>query len=267
MDFTISTYRQLLTSIQQAGYKILTFESYLSQPPSGKFVILRHDVDELAGNALRMAQVEYELGVKATYYFRIVKQSNKPCVIRQIAAMGHEIGYHYEDLSFAEGNFSQAIQSFNCHLDYYRQYYPVKTISMHGSATSKFDNRTLWDHYQLADFGLLGEPYISLDFDKIFYLTDTGYSWDGGKYAVRDIVVNNHGYSFHTSNEIINALLSGVFPSQCMILAHTLWSPNVWQWILLHVREFFRNNIKYWSQNNKFVASVYKRLVNLYWKR
>lgn len=266
-DFTIQSYRQLLLAIQQAGYRIITFEEYITQRPTGKYIILRHDVDELAGNALRMAQEEHALGIKATYYFRIVKQSNNPTIIRQIAAWGHEIGYHYEDLSVSQGDFSVAIKSFREHLEYFRQYYPVQTVCMHGSATSKFDNRTLWEHYQLSDFGLKGEPYLSLDFNQIYYLTDTGYAWDGGKYAVRDIVVNNHGLSFHSTKEIIAALQPGTFPQECMILAHTLWSPNLMQWILLHTREFFRNNIKYWSRNNKFVAAIYNRLVKMYWKQ
>lgn len=267
LDFTIQSYRQLLFAVQQAGYQIVTFEEYLTQSPTGKFIILRHDVDELAGNALRMAQVEHEMGIRATYYFRIVKQSNCPDIIRQIAAWGHEIGYHYEDLSVAQGNHAKAIAAFGEHLDYFRQYYPIQTICMHGSATSKFDNRTLWEHYELSDYGLKGEPYLSLDFDQIYYLTDTGYAWDGGKYAVRDIVVNNHGLKFHSTKEVISAIETSTFPKECMILAHTLWSPNRVQWVLLHTREFFRNNIKYMSRNNKFVAAIYNWLVKMYWRR
>ncbi|MBA7531110.1 hypothetical protein ES705_23321 [subsurface metagenome] len=39
--------------------------------------------------------------IKGTYYFRIVTQSFNPEIIEQIAELGHEIGYHYEDFVLA----------------------------------------------------------------------------------------------------------------------------------------------------------------------
>jgi hypothetical protein len=50
-------------------------------------------------NALVIAKIEKEAGIKASYYFRIVKQSYDENIIEKIAEMGHEIGYHYENLS------------------------------------------------------------------------------------------------------------------------------------------------------------------------
>ena len=246
----------------------MTFSEYLSASynNSKKLLILRHDVDEQAHNALKMAKVERDLGIKATYFFRIVKQSNKPEIIRQIVAMGHEIGYHYEDLSTANGNYECAIRSFEENLNYFRTYYPVRTVCMHGSSTSKYDNRSLWSRYQLEDYGLIGEPYLSLDFSKVFYLTDTGYAWDGGKYATRDIVENHFGLTFHTSGQIIQCVKDGKFPQQAMILAHTLWTDSVVEWTLLHVREILRNNIKLFARNNKIASYLYKKAVNYYWK-
>lgn len=268
MDFTFTIYKTLLTTLQSAGYAIYTFEDYLKTDKHvEKFVILRHDVDEIAGNALQMAKLEHSLGIRATYYFRIVKQSNNPEIIKQIAAMKHEIGYHYEDLAMAEGDYEKAIKSFQLNLTYFRKYYPVKTVCMHGSATSEHDNRLLWSTYKLEDFDLWGEPYLSLDFKKIFYLSDTGYAWDGGKFAVRDVVENNFGISYHSTQEIILSIEKGNFPSQVMILAHTLWTNNYLQWILLHLREFIRNNFKRMARNNAFLMRIYAVLVKIYWKK
>ena len=83
-DFTLKSYESLLLAFQQAGYQFQTFEEMMTNPMEGNSVVMRHDVDELAWNALKMAQIEHRLGVKATYFFRIVKQSNVPEVIRQI---------------------------------------------------------------------------------------------------------------------------------------------------------------------------------------
>ena len=98
-DFTLATYRKLLLTLQQSGYSFFTFEDWCLGKASGRYVILRHDVDIKAAHSLAIAQIESEMGIRTTYYFRVVPQSNKPYIITSIAGLGHEIGYHYEDLS------------------------------------------------------------------------------------------------------------------------------------------------------------------------
>ena len=265
-DFTLKTYRSLLVTFQQAGYRFQTFEEFMDAPAEGKVIVMRHDVDELAWNALKMAKVEYELGIRATYFFRVVKQSNVPEVIHSIVEMGHEVGYHYEDLSASDGDMDKAMASFQSHLESFRQYYPVRSVCMHGSSTSKFDNRELWKDRRLSDFGLIGEPYLTVDYNKVFYLTDTGYAWDGGKYAVRDVVENGFGLSFHTTFQIQEAISQGVFPDKALVLAHTLWTNNAMQWLWLHLRESLRNRVKLWSKKHKTIAKWYDKIVKSYWK-
>lgn len=266
MDFTLRKYRDLVQAFVESGYQIMTVREYLETAPAGKILILRHDVDEQPQNALRMAEAEKELGVRATYYFRRVPKSDHPDVIRRIAAMGHEIGYHYEDLTLSEGDLSAAITSFSRNLEYFRKYYPIKTVCMHGSSSSRYDNREIWNQVRLEDFGLIGEPYLSFDFNRVYYLTDTGYAWDGGKYAVRDKVDSAFSLSFHRTDEVIEAVRSGMFPEQTLVLAHTLWTDSLLRWTFLHLREFFRNRVKLLAKNNKVVAALYNKLVKLYWK-
>lgn len=265
-DFTIRKFRELVGAFVKSRCPIMTVRQYLESAPSGKVLILRHDVDEQPQNALKMAEAEKELGVHATYYFRRVPKSDHPDVIRRIAAMGHEIGYHYEDLTLSEGDVPAAIASFTRNLEYFRQYYPVKTVCMHGSSSSKYDNREIWKQVRLEDFGLIGEPYLSFDFNQVYYLTDTGYAWDGGKYAVRDKVDSAFSLSFHQTDEVIEAVHSGRFPEQSLILAHTLWTDSLPLWSFLHLREFFRNRVKLMAKNNKVIAALYNKLVKLYWK-
>lgn len=270
MDFTLKTYQSLLCTLGKANYRFYTFEEYCERKTdlsNSKFIILRHDVDEIASNALKMAELEYEAGVRATYYFRMVKQSFDPTIIKRIAALEHEIGYHYEDLSFTKGNIEKAVSRFEKNLQELRVFYPIRTVCMHGSSTSLYDNRAIWKHHQLSDFGLIGEPYLTTDFEQVFYITDTGYAWDGGKYAVRDVVKNNSGLTFHCTWQIISCIEEGKFPSQCLMLAHTLWTDNLVQWIALHFRELLRNNVKRWARQNKLVKWGYAQLVKLYWKQ
>lgn len=265
-DFTLKSYRTLLLALQQSGYQFQTFEEWMTVPAQGKTIVMRHDVDELAWNALKMAQLEHALGVRATYFFRVVKQSNVPEVIKQIVGLGHEVGYHYEDLALEKGDEAKAMASFEKNLAYFRTYYPVRSVCMHGSSTSKYDNRLLWKKHQLQDFGLVGEPYLSVDFDKVFYMTDTGYAWDGGKYATRDIVESGFELSFHTTQQVVDCIVNGSYPPNALILAHTLWTDSLCQWVWLHFREFCRNHIKYWAKHSKVMAFFYEKLVLWYWK-
>ena len=142
-DFTIRKYKELVRAFAESGYRITTVRQYLETRPAGKILVLRHDVDEQPQNALMMAEAEKEFCVNATYYFRRVSKSDQPDIIRKIAAMGHEIGYHYEDLTLSEGDVPKAIESFGRNLEYFRQFYPVKTVCMHGSSSSRFDNREI----------------------------------------------------------------------------------------------------------------------------
>ena len=266
MDFTIRKYRELVRAFIESGFQITTVRQYLETRPEGKVLVLRHDVDEQPQNALKMAEAEKELGVNATYYFRIVSKSNHPDIIQKIVAMGHEIGYHYEDLTLSEGDVTKAIDSFSKNLEYFRHYYSVKTVCMHGSSSSRFDNREIWKQVSLSDYGLIGEPYLSFNFSQVYYLTDTGYAWDGGKYAVRDKVDSPFSLSFHRTDEVIKAVQNGQFPKQSLVLAHTLWTDSLPRWTFLHLREFFRNRVKLLSKNNKVIAAIYNKLVKLYWK-
>jgi len=182
-DFTIRIYKDLLVSLLDAGYKFQTFSDYLENACS-PVVILRHDVDALAENSLVTAKLENSMGIKGTYYFRIVSGSNDPEIIREIANLNHEIGYHYEDLSICDGNIFKAINSFKTNLMYFRKIAKINTICMHGSPLSYFDNRKIWDNISYREFGITGEPYFDTDFNKVLYLTDTGRRWDGEKYSV-----------------------------------------------------------------------------------
>jgi hypothetical protein len=82
-DFTLYAYEKLLLSFVADGYSFQAFEEFL-QAPKEKTVVLRHDVDLKAINSLHTAQIEHELGIKASYYFRVVPQSTQPQIIRKI---------------------------------------------------------------------------------------------------------------------------------------------------------------------------------------
>jgi len=97
MDFSITKYKSLLTTLVEKGFFFQTFTEYIEKPHRNPMV-LRHDVDKLPKNSLLFANIQASKGIKGTYYFRIVPESFDKEIILQIAKMGHEIGYHYETI-------------------------------------------------------------------------------------------------------------------------------------------------------------------------
>ena len=244
MDFTIKKYKELLASIKESDYAIQNMVGFMSAP-APRVIAFRHDVDERPANALQMAKAEQEAGICSTFYFRIGKISNNPEVIKSIADMGHEIGYHYEDFAACQGDVHKAAGQFKRNLAYFRQYYPVKTVCMHGSSMSDFDNRHFWNHCDLSDFGLIGEPYLSIDYSDVLYLTDTARTWDGGKYSIRDKVQKNYCVTgLGKTDDIIRRLKKNDLPDRIVLQSHTLWTDDLSEWMWLETREFVRNRLK-----------------------
>ena len=92
-------YKALLTRLAERDCH--TFAEFVEHhPPAG--IVLRHDVDKRPGQSLLFARLQQEMGIRGTYYFRSVRESFEPGIIKAIGGMGHEIGYHYEDLALVE---------------------------------------------------------------------------------------------------------------------------------------------------------------------
>jgi len=246
-DFTINIYRQLLSALKESGYSFIRFEDYCrGNFDSGQWVILRHDVDARKFNSLAFAQIQSKLGIRGTYYFRVVPESFDVEVMQEIHHLGHEVGYHYEDMDWAKGSRQKAYRMFIDHLKQFREVVPISTICMHGSPRSSFDNKDVWLEYNYRDHGIIGEPYFDVDFDEVFYMTDTGRRWDGHKVSVRDAINTNvHWPSYHNTQEIIYAIHAGSFPRKVMFNFHPQrWDNNYWHWTKELLTQNVKNQIK-----------------------
>lgn len=258
-DFTLKTYGSLIAALSEQDYRFVCFNDYLSEP-SGRVVILRHDVDRLPENSLRMALQEHASGIRGTYYFRIVPSSFDLDVIRKIHSLGHEIGYHYEDLvivSRRRGRIREeelveaAIESFSANLEKLRKVVPVTTICMHGSPLSRYDSKLLWKYHDYRKFGINGEPYLDTDWNRVLYLTDTGRRWNGNKFNVRDRTgsqgkQSGQGNDFHSTSDIIRAVTAGRLPDRIMITLHPQrWTDDPLPWMTELAGQTLRNIIKY----------------------
>lgn len=258
MDFILNKYLFLLTALRDSGYTFITFGEYCCGDLPEKYVILRHDVDLLPANSLQFARIQAKLGIKGSYYFRAVPESWDESVIKEIVELGHEVGYHYENLTTCDGDMEKGLEDFEKNLSALRKLSDVKTICMHGSPRSKYDSKDLWKNTSYQDYGIIGEPYFDVNFDEVFYLTDTGRRWDGWKVSVRDKVPQqeqwkDEGFVYQSTEDIIKAIEVGSLPQQLMMTFH----PQRWHssW-LLWLKELLLQNAK----------NVVKRVL-VSWKR
>jgi hypothetical protein len=318
-DFTYYIYSGLIASLKKAGYVLLPFIDYISNGSDfDRCVVIRHDVDRKPGNALVIAKIEKDAGIKASYYFRMVKESYDENIIRQIMDMGHEIGYHYENLSeiskqkreirkqnrenrneergkrekeFRDKLLELAIEKFELNLRRLRKLYPVKTICMHGSPLSKYDNKKMWEKYDYKDYGIIADPSFDIDYNEVFYITDTGRSWNKSIASIRDkvnrqttedgrqktefrgqrIVVGGqktevekrrNGFEnlrFHSTFDIIEAAEKGLLPDKMMINTHPQrWTDDPVEWTKELVWQNVKNMIKKFIVSRK-VAKTQRR--------
>lgn len=245
MDFTFKKFRKLLLTFKEQNYEILPVDYYLDNTHD-KFLVLRHDIDRYPGNAVKMAKLENELGIKATYYFRIVPNVYKEEIIKQIQNLGHEVSYHYEDLSLMKGNYEKAIEHFEFQLNKFRKYTAVNTICRHGSPLSKWDNKKLWNKYNYKDFGISLDTETDIDFNDVFYISDNGMGWNKTNTSVRDKVSTHFNIPIKGSDHLMKLIKNNGLPNKIMLNAHpdTFFDFGI-KWILNFMLIKSKNIIKW----------------------
>jgi hypothetical protein len=285
LDFSYNKYRILLENLIESNYTVLTVKEYFEYGNylPEKFVVLRHDVDSEAEYTLKIANLENELGIKSTYYFRNIDINNNKHIILKVFKLGHEIGYHYEVLDLANGDYQIAIKIFEEFLQKLRQICEVKTIAQHGSPIkgdfapisflgiymllknilsgkniiTSYNNKDLWTRYDFRDYGLIGEAYISFDFNKVVYLSDSGRSCDSERYKIKDVAgISTINLNLDGTDDLINLINKGTF-NKLYILSHVnQWKDNYFDWIKWEIFQITRNIGKtilkrYWKYKGK----------------
>jgi|TARA_B100000315_G_scaffold256019_1_gene300893 hypothetical protein len=97
-DFTLASYRSVLRCARDS-YR---FVGYGDIPFGTRFVLWRHDCDISINRALRLAIIEHEEGVKATYFINLHSDYYNPLetkqseIIMEIASLGHDLGIHFD---------------------------------------------------------------------------------------------------------------------------------------------------------------------------
>lgn len=104
MSFSEPEFRALIEAFSGAGYRFADFTDY---GQSGN-LILRHDIDFSLDYAVRIAELEAELGARATYFFMLSGNFYNPlsqrgrAALRTIRSLGHTISLHFDPVAHAD---------------------------------------------------------------------------------------------------------------------------------------------------------------------
>jgi peptidoglycan/xylan/chitin deacetylase (PgdA/CDA1 family) len=110
-DFTEANYRELLR-LACSRYRFARF----GDGSADRQVLWRHDIDISVNRALRLAEIEAELGVFATYFLHLrspfynLLNQEMQCLVRRIIALGHDIGLHFDPSRYESGLSRPALE-------------------------------------------------------------------------------------------------------------------------------------------------------------
>ncbi len=186
-DFTMADYERLLY-LALGKYQFCSFNDFRNKD---SFIIWRHDVDMSPHRAAAFAKIEYQLGVRATYfinlhsdYYNLFEQQTGE-IIREIVRLGHHIGLHFDHLACRSESYADATKVMLKERKLLESYFetPIRSFSFHltndfsfnadketyagmQNATSRYfreqvkycsDSTGVWRYDRLEDVLLSGE--------------------------------------------------------------------------------------------------------------
>lgn len=155
--FTFLEYLNILETITHHGYKSVSFNEF---NPNKKYqMLLRHDIDYNYFSALDFAIIEYNLNIKATYFFLLTENYNIISnqiqeILKDLKELNHTIGLHYDYQSQILENLSEiSIKEMLTEFSIISDHRPAKNITRihHNKIINVYDKKYAWDIKYYSD--------------------------------------------------------------------------------------------------------------------
>lgn len=185
--FSFKYLREMFEYSISQGYKISSFEKFSNL--NLKTIILRHDIDYALAGVKEIAQIEHDLGISATYLFRVhANEYNifSPYVLKLILTlkdMGHEIGLHFEAETISDALNIESKEMLKREKSFMETVlgFPILTASEHRDISHNI-YKTPWMHekYNIYDFGF---KFYAMDpsyCKEMKYISDSNGTWREG---------------------------------------------------------------------------------------
>lgn len=206
MEFTYAAYKKIINFLRQNGYQITDYHNFET---AERCVILRHDIDNDLGQAVRLAEVETQDKVRSTYFVLLRTDFYNPASrksleqLHHIQSLGHEIGLHFDEKAYPEGTPEETVMRILYERDILSSILgtSVTTVSMHRPSKTTLE----------ADLKIPGmvNSYGKTFFCDFKYLSDSRRRWrepveeiiQSGEYNRLHILT--HAFWYHKKDESI----------------------------------------------------------------
>ncbi|WP_424017691.1 hypothetical protein ACOZ4N_17740 [Halorientalis pallida] len=175
--FTFEHYRDILTKADDN----FTFSTFSADPDDTRRLYLRHDIDVSVENAVEMARIEAEHGVKSTYFVAInspyynLLNDTQTERLREIAELGHTVGLHVDE----RGAYMDGFESVETAVE---SIYELLSSVVDIERVLSFHMPSQYDFNQREEIGAFRNAYATkyTDGDPVKYLSDSNRHWREG---------------------------------------------------------------------------------------
>ena len=187
-DFTLNNYKRLLQIAVDNGFQFILHKDDFVE--DRRDVIWRHDVEFEPELSLRMAEIEHDIGVKATYFFQLHSEyyntfdSFYRDIFNKIKDLGHHVGMHFDSHYWNITDEKQLDEYIKLDRNYFEMNMGVEID------TFSFHNTTPFTQSCLAlKYGGLINVYSSFFKNHFDYCSDSLGYW---RYDRLEDVLNNN---------------------------------------------------------------------------
>jgi len=172
-------YLDFLAKAKSMGFAFIRFQDFLpgTHPLPERYIALRHDIDFAPGFSLEMAELEHAAGIKSTFFVLVDGQFYNPLEsevirqVRQIRALGHEVGLHFALSSSVHADLGQEL-AFRLQILSSIAGDSVRSISQHDPVNAGLATVTLLaGHYPCVDVSQVIRE------NNLLYVSDSAMMW------------------------------------------------------------------------------------------
>lgn len=209
LQFSLNSYHNLLKKALKAGYVFKDFNNDINAYNKNNAIcLLRHDIDVDLEAAYKMALVENELGIKATYFvmfqspvYNLLSRWNLSFVYK-ILDLGHSIGLHYDHGFDLKNQFteSQTRRNIALQANYLKNLFgqEINAVSFHQPNRIILEQQLKLDRYI--------NTYDKSIFKFFEYYSDSNRIWQMSA----------------DESQFLNSL-ANKFPTNIQLLIHPIW--------------------------------------------
>jgi len=175
--FTFGDYRRILETGVASSYRFIGFEELANARDAEPYLcLLRHDCEGDLTAALRIGEIEKDLGISSTYFVQLrsplynVLARPQARFVRGLLDLGHRLGLHFDERSYDEANPAEVADLVDAERALLGAEFSVAVdvVSFHQPSPRVLDNKI-----KLRCLN----TYDRLDMQGVGYLSDSRWQW------------------------------------------------------------------------------------------